>query len=207
MIDFEQLKNRLQQELPGETAHREMLSERRAKGIIKFKKRAQPRMCGVLLLLYPHQDNWFLPFIQRPNYEGVQNHGGQIAFPGGGEEQDDSSRLHTALRETQEEIGVIVQEQQVIGQLSEIYIAPSDSYVIPYIAIHDERPSFMPDPKEVAELHEFSIQTFLNNNNRKVKRDKFGGDTEWEVPYFDAQGHVIWGATAMMLNEFLHILR
>lgn len=183
-----------------------MTTERRAGGALRYKKREKPRLCGVLMLLYPHEGEWFMPFIQRPAYEGLQNHGGQIALPGGGQEPEDASRKYTALRETQEEIGVFVPEIQVVGELTEIYIPPSDSIVNPFVAIHEERPIFSPDPQEVALLHEIPLRTLLDAQNHKVKYDTFGTPHKWRIPYYDANGVVIWGATAMMLAEFLEVL-
>jgi 8-oxo-dGTP pyrophosphatase MutT (NUDIX family) len=158
------------------------------------------------MLLYPHEGEGFMPFIQRPAYEGVRNHGGQIALPGGGQEPQDPSRKYTALRETHEEIGVQLSENQVVGELSEIYIPPSDSIVNPFVAIHEERPLFVPDAREVALLHEIPLRTLLDVQNHKVKYETFGTSQEWRIPYYDANGIIIWGATAMMMAEFLEVL-
>lgn len=203
----ERIRQKLkEEELPGAEAHAEMESKVR-RSEVRFRKREQTRICSVLILLYPEDKNTFtFPVILRPPYKGIHSHGNQIGLPGGGREAEDKDLIETALRETYEEIGVSIPDSNVIGSLTDLYIPPSDSLVTPIIAFSENKPKFTLDPKEVAELIKVPLRELAKTENRKVKTDTFGTDIEWEVPYFDINNKHIWGATAMMLNEFLKVV-
>jgi 8-oxo-dGTP pyrophosphatase MutT (NUDIX family) len=123
MTDFttfiDKLKIRLQQPLPGQTAHNVMASESRLK--LKMPSpNERTRESAVLILFYPTENQIFIPLILRPQYDGV--HGGQMAFPGGRAEKEDESLIRTALREAQEEIGVRVSDVKVLGELTKLWV-------------------------------------------------------------------------------------
>ncbi|WP_338767614.1 CoA pyrophosphatase [Bernardetia sp. ABR2-2B] len=216
MSDFiQKLKNRLDSPLrPAEKAHTLMESSARTKEFsFQYKERKKTRVAAVLMLLYPYQDedgnqkyDWKMPLVLRPPYEGVHNHGGQIGLPGGGREEQDENLMMTAIRETQEEIGVIVPKTNIIGSLSDLYIPPSDSMVTPFVGFMNEKPSFIPDPKEVDRIIEAPLSFLQNPNLRMQKKVKLANDVVLDVPYFAVNDDSVWGATAMMLSEFLHLI-
>ena len=136
--------------------------------------------------------------ILRKTYKGV--HSAQIGFPGGKVEPEDDSLEMTALRETEEEVGVPTQDVSVLKKLTEIYIPPSNFFVQPYLGIAESTPQFIPQESEVEALIEVPLKEFLNNNIRVDKLLKTSYAQQIKVPAFELQGHIVWGATAMMLN-------
>lgn len=159
---------------------------------------------GVLILLYPCRNLLHLIFIRRAEYNGI--HSGQVSFPGGMYETGDSSLEFTALRETMEETGMPVETARIIGRLSPLHIPVSNINVFPYVAVCRVRPDFSPDPKEVQYLIETSLDYLLDSGNHKIKTMNIAG-SDVEVPYYDLGNDHIWGATAMILSEFLEIAR
>jgi 8-oxo-dGTP pyrophosphatase MutT (NUDIX family) len=158
---------------------------------------------GVLLLLYMHDGYLKTVFIKRTVYNGV--HSGQISLPGGMFENSDGSLCHTALRETMEETGMPMKEASIIGKLTSLHIPVSNINVFPFVAVSEQRPEFSPDPTEVQYLIETNIEEFFNPLNKKKETIQIAG-TAIEVPYFDIRGNHIWGATAMIVSEFLEIV-
>jgi len=196
------IKDRLSQSLPGWNAQRRMATQTHRQARLRVPTLAQ--QAGVLLLLYPgYERQLYFPLIQRPTYNGA--HSGQIAFPGGKIEPQDHSIVDTALRETQEEIGVSVSHTQVLGQLSNLYIPVSRIVVSPVVAFIDERPEYEPDPFEVADTLDVCAQDFLDTDKQSTQKIEVGGFT-LEAPTYVVQEQIIWGATAMMLAEFFAIL-
>jgi 8-oxo-dGTP pyrophosphatase MutT (NUDIX family) len=159
---------------------------------------------GVLLLLYLHEGRIYTVFIKRTEYNGV--HSGQISLPGGMFKKSDSSLSYTALRETMEETGMPVKEASVIGQLTRLHIPVSNINVFPFVAVSNKRPDFIPDPTEVQYLIETSLDDLLNPLNQKTKIMQIA-ETAIEVPYFDVRENHIWGATAMIVSEFLEVYK
>jgi 8-oxo-dGTP pyrophosphatase MutT (NUDIX family) len=158
------------------------------------------RHVAVLMLFYPWKNRVHLPLILRASYNGV--HSGQIGLPGGGCEEMDADMTATALREAYEEVGVHPSEVTVLGQLTELYVSASNYLVQPVVGWTDYRPTFRRDPYEVAKLIEAPLADFLAARNRCEEVWDLGG-SEVTVPYFSIQGQIVWGATAMMLSEFL----
>jgi 8-oxo-dGTP pyrophosphatase MutT (NUDIX family) len=162
------------------------------------------RVAAVLILLYPHNDSIYTVFMQRHNYDGV--HGGQISFPGGKKEEADADVVTTALREAGEETGVDISEVNVIGTLTPLFIPVSNMIVTPVIGWTKKRPVFVHQPEEVVFLIEAELKRFLDPAIIKIKPFEIRGEM-LDVRYFDYEGNVIWGATAMILNELLVILK
>jgi 8-oxo-dGTP pyrophosphatase MutT (NUDIX family) len=162
----------------------------------------------VLILLYPHTVNGTSPELhialtRRPEYPGV--HSGQISLPGGRRELGESLQ-RTALRETTEEIGVASEALTIIGNLSFLYTPPSNFCIYPFVAISTRRPRFKLDSREVAELIEAPLGLLASPTIRKQEvwhSEKYG---ERKIPFFEVFGHKVWGATAMILSEFLTLL-
>lgn len=197
----EHLQQRLQNPLPGEAAHQKMASAARYRLGIKPNERT--RRSAVLICFYPFQNSIYLPLILRPQYDGV--HAGQMAFPGGRMERFDENLTRTALREAQEEVGIRVSDVKVLGLLTELFIPPSNFFVQPVVGILPYRPDFYPDPREVEAIVEVDLDTLLD--------ETIVGDSQIEVrgilvdaPFYQIQGHRVWGATAMMISELLMVL-
>jgi len=193
------IHGRLSSELPGERAHVEMAPIKRPMPD-EAKKWDDTKYSGVLILLYPHKERIHTALMMRPDYGGV--HSKQVSFPGGRREEEDDDITQTALREAQEELGIIRESVNVIGQLSELYIPPSKSLVTPIVAYSHTRPDFIPDQREVDEVIEADLFEMFDNknfNNTEVVTAKY---LLKEVPAILYNGYTIWGATAMMLNEF-----
>ena len=168
-------------------------------------QRKSPRRAGVLVLFSPgHDSGTRLLLIRRPSYPGV--HSNQIALPGGKEEADDPDLQHTALREAREEVGVPPRQVRVVRALSPVYIPPSNFEVSPFVGLSAGRPDFRRQESEVAELIEVPVTQLLSREFLEVRRMTTSYATDIEVPAFLLNGHVVWGATAMMLNELKSLL-
>jgi 8-oxo-dGTP pyrophosphatase MutT (NUDIX family) len=163
----------------------------------------QPHVGSVLVLLYPL--NGALTFVLTRRTETVATHKGQISFPGGMQEPGETLEQN-AVRETCEELNICMEEDILLGRLTDLYIPPSDFEVHPFVAYVPERPQFQPDPVEVAEVLELSLPTLLDDAI-KVREIWTLHGQEVEVPFYRVGGHAVWGATAIMLSEFEHRLR
>ena len=195
------LQSKLGKDLPGESSHQKMMSYDRPTAAEAFKHEISPRKSGVLLLLYPKAGEFHTVFIKRPSYKGV--HSAQISFPGGRLEPEDNDLKATALREAEEEVGVKRNHVKIIGQLSELYIPPSNFLVYPAVGLIDYEPQFVPQEREVDQIIESSVEAILHKDTIE-QREIFikNYDRHITVPTFQVQGHTIWGATAMILAEF-----
>jgi len=161
-----------------------------------------PRICAVLLAIFPLENDFAIPFMLRPDDGHV--HSGQISFPGGGIEESDKNLADTALRETQEEIGLTVSSSALIGTLSDIYIPPSNSLVTPYVAFLSKKPNqYKPDPKEVDKIPELKISDFLNPKNYAIHPVQLPDGTSIKFPAYNIGEYHVWGATARIMKELL----
>jgi 8-oxo-dGTP pyrophosphatase MutT (NUDIX family) len=170
-----------------------------------FKKDQQPRMSSVMIMLYLEVNEWKFPLILRPENTGL--HSSQMALPGGRMEKTDLDRIETAIRETNEEIGVDMSHIEILGSLTELHIPASHHTVLPVVGYLPYRPEFKTDPGEVESLHIALISRLLDESNRKVAAIPVSGNIVIEAPYYDVEGKIVWGATAMILSEFLYIIR
>ena len=159
----------------------------------------------MLVLLYPMTPGGELHLVLTRRSDSVADHKGQISFPGGSVDPDDSSTAHTALREACEEIGVCNDDLRLLGDLTPLYIPPSDFRIYPHVSYLPQRPVFSPQPDEVAELIEVPIRHFLDANT-VVWEDWTLRGQPVRVPFYDVNGHKVWGATAMVLAEFAAVL-
>ena len=199
---IEKLSLRLQKPLPGQDAHDKMASESRMK--LKMPSpNERTRESAVLILFYPAENQIFIPLILRPQYDGV--HGGQMAFPGGRVEKEDENLIRTAMREAQEEIGVRLTDIKVIGELTKLFIPPSNFYVQPVIGYMTHKPDFYPDAHEVDKVIEITLNEIINPAiiGRKILNVR---GVEINAPFYQIQEHTVWGATAMMISELLTII-
>ncbi|MEP0366136.1 MAG: CoA pyrophosphatase [Cyclobacteriaceae bacterium] len=206
MIDdlIAKLKKRLKEPLPGGQAHEKMKpilpSGARLKG-----DPSKARLGAVMLLLYQDKGEWYFPLIQRPLYEGV--HSGQVAFPGGRKEESDVDLFETALRESNEEIGIQAQNVEVIGTLSKFFVAVSNYMVLPVVSFHEGKPQFVPDAREVDHVIEAPLSQLMNIDLLKEKEILAASGYRLRSPYFEIEQKTVWGATAMMLSEFVDIVK
>jgi len=198
------LQKALLHPLPGKESHLRM-----SPLPVDVRRFVQPapvphKKSGVLLLFYPRADGVYFPLIKRPSYTGV--HSDQVGLPGGKAEPDDPDIIRTALREAEEEIGIDAGKVTVLGTLSDLYI-PSSSYVVtPVLGYMKEAPSFVPDSREVSKILETQLTALVNPSLKKQTQLKAGNGLELYTPYFDVYGEVVWGATAMILNELIDLL-
>lgn len=163
-----------------------------------------PRFAAVMISIYLVDNELYLPFIVRPAYNGV--HSGQVAFAGGKVEETDKNRIYTAMREAQEEIGITVLDEHIIGVMPQIYVVPSNMLVTPVIAYLPERPIFTPDHHEVQRVLEVKITDLLNPMNHSTRQVTLPNNVTMKFPSFLVQGEEIWGATGRMLSEFFKLI-
>jgi len=201
------LRDRLTGPLPGRAAQYRMASAKRLEELGEVV--APPddaRVACVLHLLHYADGAWRTVLIERtPNPR--DRHSGQISFPGGRVEPSDLSLEAVALRETHEEVGVPTDQVELLGRLTELYIPVSNYLVFPFVGLLHGTATFKPQPGEVEDILRPSMEVFTHQDNRKVT-DLFVGQgiKIKDVPYFDVEGRVVWGATAMIMNEFLEML-
>lgn len=203
-VALRRLRNALKGPLPGHDGFLELSGYKRPDLDRARAMDPPPRESAVLALIYPRKEVLHTLLMLRPTYEGV--HSAQVSFPGGKIEPGDPSLEHTARREFREETGADPQVE-VLGRLTPIYIPPSGLLVTPFVGWTNELGTLMPDPREVEALIETPLEGLLRGDIIK-QRDQFVqlmGRTI-KIPYFEVEGHVVWGATAMMIAELRELL-
>jgi 8-oxo-dGTP pyrophosphatase MutT (NUDIX family) len=207
MIDLqltEALRAHLAGPLPGLNAQARMAPMARVEEMKGRRIPENAKKSAVLILFYPGENGIQFPLIRRNDYKGV--HSGQISLPGGTWEESDGDLLYTALREANEEVGVMSEDVEILGPLTNLYIPPSNFMVQPYVGISHRRPDFVPDPAEVAQIIEAPLNHFRDSRYAVQSKIKHSTGALFDVPSFNILGHVVWGATAMMLSELTFIL-
>lgn len=158
------------------------------------------RQAAVLLVVYERDGEPWILFEKRT--DRVADHKGQICFPGGSMDPPDATLVDTALRETQEELGVPPETVRVVGALAPVFTVATRYVIAPYVAYTPVRPAISPDAFEVAEVIDAPVAALLDPQTRRVEVwDSHG--VPREVYFYDFGEHVIWGATARILKEFL----
>jgi 8-oxo-dGTP pyrophosphatase MutT (NUDIX family) len=196
------LRRRLAQPLPGLAAQLRMAPDPRTWP----DDGAVLRPAAALLLIYPHAGEWHVPLTVRGS--GLRHHTGQVSLPGGRLDHPDESVEQAALREAQEEIGLGPNTVEIIGRLTPVPIAVSGHLLQPVVGITTQRPAFSIAAPEVERLIELSVARLIAPDavgaEQRVRR--MTPQVVQTVPYFDAAGVRIWGATAMVLAEFAALL-
>lgn len=163
------------------------------------------RNAAVMMLFYPKNDLTHLLLIVRNSYPGV--HSSQIAFPGGKVEEIDLNLKETALRETHEEIGIHPNKVTVLRDFTKVYIPPSNFLVHPFLGISPTELKFKLQEEEVAGIIEMPLSLLLDDSIISVKTIETSYAKSIEVPVFQIDNHIVWGATAMMLSELKDALK
>jgi 8-oxo-dGTP pyrophosphatase MutT (NUDIX family) len=201
----EKLSRELQQPLPGYEAQYKMAREFREHPLDTERYHANARLGAVLILFYPKENGIHTVLIQRPTYDGV--HSAQVAFPGGKKEEDDNSLIETALREAEEEVGINTNLVTVAGELTKLYIPPSNFLVTPVVGFCEAQPLFVPQQTEVDEIVEVDLATLTNEKLINEKVIHLQQNISLNVKYYDIYGKTVWGATAMMIAEMNELLK
>ncbi|HET6992525.1 MAG TPA: CoA pyrophosphatase [Bacteroidia bacterium] len=202
---FSALQKRFSVPLPGETAQNLMTSRARIPTEKYLEKNPNHRTSAVLLPLFPHAGTIYTALIRRPAYDGM--HSGQLALPGGKVEERDVSLKQTAIRETEEEVGVKIPTENVFGELSPVYIPVSNFLVHPFIGKINSKPDWVPDKHEVDEVIEFPLTDLLDQSLKDRRRILIGKNMFIDAPCYIIKGQILWGATAMIFSELESLLR
>jgi len=191
--------------LPGKEAQFRMAPMERIKELSQLDIAAMnPRQAAVMALFYRKDGQTYIILILRKTYKGV--HSNQVGFPGGKPEREDKNLLETALRETYEEIGVPKLDITSFKKMTNIYIPPSNFWVQSFMGYTHTFPQFIAQEDEVEAIIEVSLQEFLHPEAIGAHRVTTSYAIDLEVPVFTLGGHIVWGATAMMLSEMKEIM-
>ncbi len=191
------------QKLPGPDAQHRLAPIGRERLDITKIDETKVKKAAVLAAFFNQENRPYLILTERVKYPGV--HSGQISFPGGRREKEDADFQETALRETEEEIGVSRNDLEVIGKLSPLYIPPSNFLVHPFVALLKNKPVFTAQQTEVEKILTLDFNRFLDDKSVVEKEIPVRGGS-MKVPVFYIENTIVWGATAMMLSELREIL-
>lgn len=204
---IERLRLRFAAPLPGREAQYKMAFAHRVE---ELQRRLNPpdnaKTACVLLSIWEENGLWHTALIRRTE-NPRDRHSGQISFPGGRHDEGDSTYEYTALREANEEIGIDPGQVEILGRLTELYIPVSNFSVYPFVGLLNKAPQFQLQPGEVEQVFALPLNHFQNPNTRGVADVLVGGQLMVrEVPCFMVEERPIWGATAMILSEFLELI-
>lgn len=200
------LKNALTPPLPGAPAHDILAPEHRKELMLPEPDLTKALHSSVMILFFADENR--VPnvvFTKRVEYKGV--HSGQVSFPGGKAEEDDSTIFDTALRETEEEIGIKRTEVMVLGELSDLYVPPSNFIIHPVVGYLNNQPRFKPDSNEVARIITVPFQFFIDERAIGTYEVTTFENLKFQVPGFMVDNSLIWGATAMILSELIFVAK
>lgn len=191
--------------LPGISSQVKMAPVNREIELMKFDyQQFNPKLSAVIILLYHENSSLKIIFIRRSVYVGL--HSGQIAFPGGKYENNDKNLIETAKREMEEELGINRNSYQILGQLTDLYVPPSNFLLRSFVAYTENKPQFIINEREVQEVLIFDFEQFKQSD--VIKHGDFKAHNSEKLikaPYYGIDGNVIWGATAMVMSELIDL--
>jgi 8-oxo-dGTP pyrophosphatase MutT (NUDIX family) len=196
------LRDRLRGTLPGVEAQLRFAPSPLRPGWRAGHFPAESRVAAALLLVYPYGDGVKVPLTVRASH--LARHPGQISLPGGATDPGETI-IEAALREASEEIGVDPLSVRVLGELTPVHVLVSGFTLHPVVGVTDVRPAFAPAVGEVEEILEVAVDD-LRDASRIRRGTRVREGVAVEYPYFDLLGHQVWGATAMVLGEFVCLL-
>jgi 8-oxo-dGTP pyrophosphatase MutT (NUDIX family) len=201
----EDIRHRTDSGLPGYDAHRPMMHLHRPTA---FEVPPGARLAAVMICLFETDTEPHFVLIERNNSDPRDRHSGQMSFPGGKHDPEDTSLWHTAVRETHEETGIDAHHIVHVSDLTPLYIPVSNFWVHPFVGVVERVPQFKPDPREVAALLPTPLSWLLDPSRRQVTDLPAPAYNTVlpAVPFFDFHQRMVWGATAMILNELKVLL-
>lgn len=200
------LRSLLEAGLPGEQAHARMAPLSRPLSSLAKQSAKIFRESAVALILFEEKGDQRILLTQRPQYDG--KHSGQVSFPGGKREEGDLDLLQTAMRECFEETGVHLTMEEYVGPLTPVFIPVSNFHVEAYLFYLDYVPEFQKDEREVEAIFTIGVNELLDDNKVQQTTISLGDNLKLtDVPYFDLENKIVWGATALILNELKEILQ
>lgn len=207
MMDFQEfLQQRLNRSLPGHLAQNKMRPRPSSDIGLAFEPHLPNvdnfRNSSVLAPIITWKEE--LEIILTLRTSGIK-HGGQLSFPGGGREGDETIE-ETALRESREEIGLKEENVFAAGLLTPLYVNHSNNMVTPVVGFIGEEQEFIPNPNEVEEVFTVTFSELLESKNH-VREEWDMRNTKYSVPFFDIHHVPLWGATAMMMSELLELYK
>ena len=196
------LRRIINDRLPGWDEQKKFLPKTPIPGVKYTTDKVQElRKGAVLACLYVDQGELMTILIERT--KDTSPHSGQIAFPGGKYEKEDKNQVVTALREAEEEVGLPQNEVEVIGRLSPVRIPVSGFEVLPVIGFYNGIPDLTPSPHEVNSMIQTPLMPLIESLET---RNIIVRGHEITTPVFHANGHIVWGATAMVLGELKAVI-
>lgn len=206
MFDFsENLRKRLQEPLPGDLARQNMAPTPVSGKKPNVKPHKESRKSAVLVLLLPPSSGYMPDLLLTVRNKNLGHHAGQISFPGGMIEPGETG-IQAALRETQEEVGIDSEKINILGVLSELYVAPSDNLILPVIGVINFRPKLHLQQNEVEQAFTVPVTTLMDQKYLEIETWNIR-DYTLQVPYWNIHEVPLWGATAMMCAELVEVLK
>lgn len=197
------LEQRLLSDLPGFESHLKMAPVFKGTKFRNFNPTIDAKSSAVMILLMPIENSFEILFTLRS--EKLNNHSGQISFPGGRQDKGETL-VETALRETKEEIGINPENIKIIGSLSNLFVPPSNSIIAPIIGYSDKISNFILSENEVQEVFTIEYNKFISKDFF-FKETKIMNGLEVEVPYWNLHPKTkLWGATAIIMQEFIDVV-
>lgn len=199
---FNTLEIRLKEKFDGEIYHKKLIPKNRHFLSANHENAATFKKSAVMVVIFPEGDILKSILIKRADYNGV--HSGQISLPGGKMDDQDHDLMETATRETYEETGIVIEKHNIIGPLTPLTIPISNFMVMPYLCLLCETPIYNNDSIEVNKIFDYPIEELITSTIQHVSINV--NKQKMVVPAFILQKEVVWGATAMILNELREII-
>lgn len=161
---------------------------------------------AVTLLIHSTYGTPSIVFIERAHHIGPIQHRGQIAFPGGKKEKDETLK-ECAFRETEEEIGITLSMEEPIRPLTPLYVPVSNFLIYPFVVFQEKLPAFDLNPAEVKSIIDSPLTQLQNRYVIRKKDIHVREQVLKNVSYFPLDDKILWGASALIFSEFLYLLR